>query len=267
MQNCQNLPALSSGPSQRRIHRATRMFGSESVSRILAFALYLLGSSRKALAEFVGVRADTVKSLVQRVFRDGLPALEDRRRKTSTFLPHGASPKTPYKILLDERDVVVRFDEARQIRLPRDNPVQCRTVLLSLLESKLVSLGEVAEAIGLSTERTRKLRKQLADGDVDALLDQRRGQLRDYRMTPEVKAELIQQYVLNLQTHAGTSSQQLSQELAKRCEIQVADRTIRQHVAMLGLGRIRKSLPELLAALKKTPEGDRAGQPEIGTGP
>lgn len=267
MLNNQNLPQLSPGSSQRRIDRATDILGAEVVSRILALAMYLLGAKRKALAEFLAIPLDTVKSLVQRVFSDGLPALEDRRRKASTFMPRTVEPEMRCKLFLEQEKVVVEFNEATRIEIPRRNPIQCRTVLMTMLESKLLGIGEVAKAIGLSMERVRKLGKKLYQSDVFALIDQRRGQLQDYRFTPEVKAELIQQFVLNLQTNVGTSSKQLSEGLEKRCQIKVAGRTIRQHGAKLGLGHIRRSLPKLLTALKKTPESDHGSQSAPGTDP
>lgn len=254
--NNQELPPLSPAASKRRMDQATRSLGAEVVSRILALALYLLGARRKELAEFLAVPLDTVKSLVQRVFSDGLPALEDRRRNASTFMSHTVEPETTCKLLLEQEKLVVELNEATRIEIPRRNPLQCRTVLMTMLEAKLLSIGEVAQAIGLSIERVRKLSKKLYQSDIFALIDQRRGQQQDYRLTPEVKAELIQQFVLNLQTNAGTSSKQLSEDLEKRCHIKVAGRTIRQHAAKLGLGQMRKSLPTLLTTLKKTPESD-----------
>lgn len=255
MSNCRDLPPLSSGSSRKRMERAASILGPEVVSRILAFALYLLGANRKALVEFLGMPVDTIKSLVQRMLRDGLPAFEDRRGRMSTFLPpHAVAPETPCTLLVEEESLVVQLDESKQIKLPRHNTVQCRTVLLTLLDSRLLGVEEVAQAIGLSTGRIEKLRRKLIDGDVHALVDQRRGQQREYRVPPEVKAELILQYVLNLETRASTSSQQLSEDLAERCRIQVAQRTVRHHVAKLGLRRIRKSLPELLAEAKKNSE-------------
>jgi len=251
--NNQELPPLSSVASQRRIDQANRILGAEVVSRILALALYLMGARRKTLAEFLAIPLDTVKSLVKRVFSAGLPGLEDRRRKASTFVPPVVEPEseTTCKLLMEQETLVVELNGATRMEIPRQNPVQCRTVLMTMLEAKLLSIGEVAQAIGLSVERVRKLSKKLHQSDVFALIDQRRGQQQDYRLTPEVKAELIQQFVLNLQTNAGTSSKQLSEDLEKRCQIKVAGRTIRQHAAKLGLGQMRRSLPKLLTALKK----------------
>jgi len=259
--NYQEPPPLSPAASRRRIDQATRILGAEVVDRILALALYLLGARRKAVAELLAIPLETVKSLVQRVFSDGLPALEDRRRKGSTFMPHieTVQPETTCKLLVEQDKLVVELNAARRIEIPRRNPIQCRTVLMTMLEANLLSLDEVAKAVGLSMERVRKLSKKLYRSDVAALIDQRRGQQQDYRLTPEVKAELIQQFVLNLQTNAGTSSTQLSEDLEKRCQIKVAGRTIRQHAAKLGLEQMRGSLPKLLTGLKKTPESDRGG--------
>lgn len=267
--NNQQLPALSSVASQRRIEQATRTLGAEVVSRMLAVALYLLGARRKALAEFLAIPLDTVKSLVQRVFTIGLPALEDRRRKASTFMPQLVETRqeTMCKLMVEPEKLVLEWNQSTRIEIPRRNHLQCRTVLMTLLEAGLLSIDEVARAIGLSIERVRKLSKKLYQSDVFALMDQRRGQQQDYRLTPEVKAELIQQFVLNLQTHAGTSSKQLSEDLEKRCQIKVAGRTIRQHAAKLGLGQMRKSLPRLLTALKKTPRSDHRNPSTPGSNP
>jgi len=264
MPNCQDLPPLSERASAQRLEHAQRVLGSQVVTRVLALAMYLLGANRKALAERFKMPLDTVKSLIQRTFQDGLPALEDRRRTHSTFKPHATEKEGPpsrFQLRLEDRHVIVEFDEARRLRIPRDHVEQCRAVLLTLLDAELVDLDEVASALGLSAERTRKLRAKLADDDVHAVFDQRRGQQRDYRMTPEVKAELIQQFMLNLQTHASTSSRQLSEDLEKRSEITVAERTVRQHMATLGLNSLRKSLPKLLQAIKKTPDDPGGGTP------
>ena len=259
MLNYQDIGQLSLRPSEERIDSASRILGSRVVARLLAFALYLLGARRRELADCVGMSRDTVKSVLQRVLQDGLPALEDRRRSCSTFRPAGATPTIEAKVLVNEESLTVRLAEGSQIEIPQANPIQSRTVLLTMLESKLLNVGQVADATGLSTERVRKLKKKLLEGDVHALIDRRVGQPRDYRVTPDVKAELIQQFVLNVQTNSGTSSERLGEDLKERCEIQLAPRTIRLHLAKLGLGRIRESLPELLGALKKTPGGDRTG--------
>jgi len=260
------LPELSSEFSRKRFESACKLLGTGVVTRILAFALYLLGANRTALAQYVGLPLDTLKSLLQRMLRDGLPALEDRRRKATTFLPHAPVPQPKPWLVIEEDALVVHLAPERKMTISRHNPIQCRAVLLTMLDAGVLGLEEVAAGIGLSSERTRKLKAKLLEDDLYALIDQRRGQQRDYRVTPEVKAEIIQQYVLNLQTNTGTSAEQLRDDLDQRCHIKLAPRTISLHVAKLGLQRIRGSLPELLATLKKTERGDREGEPPAGFG-
>lgn len=257
MLDCRDLPQLSYERSQKRLERATNVLGAKVVTRLLAFSLYLLGANRDALAGCLGIRLETLKSLVKRGFSDGLAALEDRRRSFSTFLPCQApAAELRPKVSLEPETLVVEFDEGTRMRVPLRNRIQCRTVLLTMAGSKLLSVDEVADGLGLSAERVRKLKTKLAQYDVvEALVDQRSGQQRDYRVTPEVKAELIQQYVVNLQTEGRTSSEKLKDDLNNRCNIEIASRTIRLHVAKLGLPLIRDSLPQLLSEVKKTSGG------------
>jgi hypothetical protein len=53
-------------------------------------------------------------------------------------------------------------------------------------------------------------------------------------------------------TGISTSSNAIASKLKERCSIELSDRSIRVHIAKLGLNNIRKSLPELLNTLKKT---------------
>ncbi len=261
MLDYRDLNRVSPDQCQRRIEAARDALGEGVLVRLLAFALFLLGANRRAISKGLGLPQPTLTSLTERVLRDGLPALEDRRCKSSTFLPHDPSGrKLEPKLLIEPEELVVQLDDEGRIALSRQDPILCRTVLLTMLESGLLAADEVAGALGLSSERVRQLRAKLIEGGVEALTDQRRGHQRDYTATPEVKAELIQQYVLNLQTGASTASQQIKNDLSERCNISLASRTVRQHVVKLGLRQIRHSLPELLARAKKTPDPASTGK-------
>lgn len=261
MLNYQDLPRLPSEQCRQRYETAKRVVGERVLVRLVAFVLFALGASRRSIAEELGLAKPTLTSLTQRVLRDGLPAFEDRRRRSSTFLqpaPHGSRLET--KLIAEPDRVVVAFNDEARVELSRDNPVQCRTVLLTMLEAGLLCTGEVAAALDLSTERVRQLRTTLIENDAGALVDQRRGRQQDLLVTPEVKAEVIQQFVLNLQTGVSTSSRQLAQDLSARCNVELAERTLRMHVSRLGLPQLRASMPRLLAAVKKTPEPADAGR-------
>ena len=234
--------------SQKRLAAATPILSARVTTHIITLALYFLGANLKALAEFVSVPLDTVKTLAKRTLRDGLPALEDRRRRTSTFLPLDETPRPlSCKLLFEKKSFIVEFDGVKRVELLRRNPTQCRVVLLTLLDAKLLDIGEVAQAIGLSRERTRKLRKELVEGGINAVLDKRQGQKKDTLFTPEVKSELVQQFVVNALTGWSTSGQAIQQ----RCGFEVSERSVRLHLDKLGLSTIKGSLLELLEDQKK----------------
>jgi hypothetical protein len=92
----------------------------------------------------------------------------------------------------------------------------------------------------------------MQEGDVYSLIDKRKGQTQEYRFTPEIKAELIQQVAANSITGKPTSSRVISEQIKQRCNLSLPDRSIRLHMDKLGLSRISKSLPELVQRLKKT---------------
>jgi repressor of nif and glnA expression len=83
-------------------------------------------------------------------------------------------------------------------------------------------------------------------------MDQRKGQKEDFIVTSSVKAEMIQQFAVDVITSGRTSSIAISEKLKERCGINVPDRTVRHHMSRLGLRSIKRSLPQLVAAVKKT---------------
>jgi predicted transcriptional regulator len=123
-----------------------------------------------------------------------------------------------------------------------------------MLNSGLLTNQQVAEAIGLTLQRTTALAQELMQSGAVSLLDRREGQKQEYRVTPAIKAELIQQFALDVITGEPASGASLSDQLKKRCEITISARTIRYHLGKLGLPRIKHSLPQLVAAVKKTSE-------------
>ena len=148
-------------------------------------------------------------------------------------------------------DGLGNFGDQQIIRIPSANTTQLKAVLLTLLENNLSTSTEVAQVLGYSSDHTVRLAHQLHQQDLACLLDKRQGQLVDYRMTPEIKRELIQQFVLDIVSAGRTSGRQIAAELDQRCQVQVSERTVRQQLTKLGLPYIKDSLPKLLSAVKK----------------
>ena len=96
------------------------------------------------------------------------------------------------------------------------------------------------------------LARRLSEESALSLVDRRQGQKQKYPVPAPVKAELVQQFALDIITSGQTSGSKISTELKDRCNISVPARTVRHHLAQMGLREIKQSLPQLLTALKKT---------------
>lgn len=244
---------FSAEKSEERIERALRVFGSRVLTRILAFALYLFGAKRKAVAALTGMPEESVKTTLRVLLRDGFPALRDRRCSDA---PAGSAVTVPLKPISARREgqcCVVDFGERREpLRLPLEHRVQVRTVLLSLMNAGLLTTRETASALGLCPAHSRELGKKLSrDGVVSALVDKRRGQIHDYRVGPEQKAEMIQQFAARAVTGHSTAGAVLADAVNEKTQSSLSDRTVRWHMSKLGLRHIRETLPALIDTLKK----------------
>ena len=131
--------------------------------------------------------------------------------------------------------------------------MQLKTTLLTLFNSGLLKNRLVAEVLEITPSYTAVLARRLDEQGGLSLLDQRQGQKQDYRVPEEAKAEVIQQFALDVITSGQTSGRTISAELKERCDISIPARTVRHHLARMGLGKIKKSLPQLVSAVKKTP--------------
>ncbi len=248
--NCENL-RFSQKLRDQRIFQAESLLGTNLVRKILGYAMFLLGAPRSTISSTLDMPEGTIRSLVLAMNRRGLSALEDQRVKTSSFKTPPPCVSTP---TLEEHDSYLRVNfgmGANVLDIPTSNVRQKRVILLTLLNNGLLKRAEVAAALSLSLDRTGKLARKLQQQDVDAISDQRRGQQHDYRFPPEVKAELIQQFVMDIVAHGKISGEQLSSHLDERCQLTLSPRSILHHVSALGLSSLKKSLPKHLSELKK----------------
>ena len=263
MSNCRiEVSALkfSVEKSESRFERATSVLGEKVVGRLLAFGLFLLGAERQAIASSLGLPLGTLLSLLTRVGRVGLPAFEDRRRKRSEFLPAVDTQVRVPSVRAEDGIIVIDLDVGQTLHVPSRDCLQARVVLLTLVNNKVLTSQLAAEGLGCTAAHVRTLCRELDEKGAEALLDKRRGQKRDYRITPEVKSELVSQAAAHALTGNSTSSAVITDSLNKRMGWQLAERTVRLHMQKLGLAQITESLPSLVESLKKTPQHSAEGR-------
>ena len=260
MIDCHNFK-FSNLYSKQRIILINKIIGEKTVRKIIAFTLYLLGASRNKIAESLGFSYDTFKSLTERIEQEGLSALLDRRAIHQYF------PKI--KTQTDQRiqRVTAGFQDnylyinlesgSNLLRMPADNSMQIKMILLTLFDNKLISRNTVSELLNFSSTHVQRLHQKLQNNDIGLFVDQRQGQQKNYIFNSEIQAEMVQQYIANLITGRSVSSQTLSENLKERCSLELSPRTIRHHLEKSGLTKIKKSLPVFLKSLKKTPQQNK----------
>jgi len=250
--SCQELK-FDTTLSNDRLNRALNIFSKAVIKRILCFALYLLGATRTSIAKQLEMPTESAKTLLKNIHHNGIPAFEDRRYSQSKFLPQTVpEPSLTISAKSDKKHLCLDFGiDQKKLKIPLCNKLQIRTILLTMLHSRLLTTKQIADLIGLSSAQTSVIVKALYENDVYGLIDQRQGQQKDYIFTPETKAEVIQQFSANAAVRKKTSSSALSEDIKARCGLDLSPRTIRFHIEKLGLSKIRKTLPEIITSIKK----------------
>ncbi len=240
--------------SQERITSALKVFRPGVLNKILTFSLYLLGAKRRSIADIAGVPEESVKTTVRVTLHDGFSALRDRRYSGLEGVPELCKAGLRLSARREDECCVVDFGvPEKKLRIPLTRRIEARTILLSLLNADLLTTAEVAAALGLSCSHCRELAEKLScDGVADALMDRRQGQKQDYLVGSEIKAEIIRQFAARVVTGQSAASDVLAGIIKTDSGVALSPRTVRWHMEKLGLGSIRKTLPELVHALKKT---------------
>jgi hypothetical protein len=246
---------FSSEKSQERINKILQIFPRKLLMHILAFALHLMGAKRKQIAALVGMSEGSVKTMLRLVSQDGFSALRDRRFSSASLATTVQSSPPQISACRDDTGWTVEFGgQESTLNIAVTHTVQARTILLSMLNANLLSAQQCASVLGMSAAHCRDLARKLTLRDVpDALIDKRVGQQSDYRVGPEQKAEIIQQLVARTITGHNTSSEILAEQVNELTGSKLSARTIRWHIHNLGLAGIKKTLPQWVEYLKKTP--------------
>lgn len=254
MINCQSL-SFSNHYAKKRMALANKIIGAKTVKNIIAVAFYFLGASRKAIAELMDIHYDTLKSFTQRVEEDGISTFFDRRFKNRPIPEVKVRPHKKSQASFHNGYLVIDLGaDSTSIKVPSKNTLLIKTILLTMVDNKILDKKRVAALLDYSPIYIQRLSRRLKINDINILLDDRQGQMQDYVFTPEAKAEVIQQFSANAAVRTKISSRALAEDIKTRCGLNLSPRTIRLHIEKLGLSKIRQTLPKLIESLKKTPK-------------
>ncbi|MCP4550785.1 MAG: helix-turn-helix domain-containing protein [Bacteroidetes bacterium] len=260
--NFQTEIVFSQAHSTKRIQKANKLLGEKAVNRIIALAMFFLGGKREHIGKFINMPIGTFYSFLNRFHSIGTMALTDQREKPAKQLIE-PSVETPasieagsthpgLEIVFGEKKHFLSIPQENKLVINPSNRLQYKMLILSFLNSGFLTVKEAGARLGISERHVRDIGKSLLENDVESLIDKRKGQQKDYIVTENVKAEIIQQYAANLVGGKSTAGNAIATQVNNACSTSLSERAIRQHISKLGLNKIKKSLPELLKSVKKS---------------
>lgn len=236
--HCPQLPADQSLPhGENRLEKAAQTLGKDVMKRLIIFVLYTLGFNRELIAKLFGYQVAGVKTLVDRILINGLEGFYDHR-KTNIV-----TEKTPSVVVADtEKHKEISISEA-VIVVPKDDILARKIISVTLAETGFLSNLEGAKILDYTPQAFGRLREKYRLKGSSGLIDQRQGQKSDYKVTPEIKAEILFQICTKVREDTTVSSEDISTAL-NECfpESKISPRTVRYHLNQLGFPHFRREL-------------------------
>lgn len=238
--DCPQLPADQSlALGQKRLARAAHALGQDVLVRLVIFVLYILGFQRSSLADLFGYEVSGVKALVDRVLDNKIEGFFDHRRSK----PAEGKPVS-----------ISRVGEFQEIRvldkvilIPDGDQLAKKIITVALAEAGMLSNQEGADTLGCTPQAFGRLRERYRQEGSAGLIDQRQGQKTDYKVTPEVKAELIFQICAAAAEGKPITSHDIWDALNKVFpEKRISPRTVRYYLNKLGISLIKDRLVGLV---------------------
>jgi hypothetical protein len=250
--DCRNL-SFSLDLSESRLNKVQFVFGEKVLKRIIVFSLYILGVRRTEISQTVKLPENTVRTMLKTISKNGVIALFNRRNK-----PLEITKSLDNKPSIRENIEISELHDRYQISINetdifilKKNKNQLKAIILTFAENGLISKTYAGELLNVSSSHVGYLINNITENDLFCLIDQRRGQQKDFVFTPEIKSELILQFAVNAATGKSTSSPVLAKDIEQRTSHELSQRSIRFHINSLGLKGKAAQLWELVG-LKKT---------------
>ncbi|MHA1875717.1 MAG: hypothetical protein ACTSUC_04650 [Promethearchaeota archaeon] len=241
--------------SKLRLDKAKKFFGEKVLVNILCLCLYLFGMKRNIIALILGISENTVRAKIRIFFMDGADSLHDRRERGGVENIKQQAPASNLRgnITVEKNAAVTIINLGETpLTIPNTNHLQIKVVLLTLVENKLITKSEGSRILNISSNHISHLCNNLTEKDITCLIDHRKGLQKEYKFTPEVKSELIEEFVVSSLMGRSISGRSIAEHLSKKMQVFVSERSARLHMQKLGINRIKKSLPERYNLEKKT---------------
>jgi hypothetical protein len=208
---------------------------------------------RIEIAQAVKLPENTVRTMLKTISRNGVASLLNRRKKRFEVMEDTVSKLSKKEnIEITERNDRYQISiNGTDIFILKSNRDQLKAMVLTFAENGLITKIYAGKILNISSSHVGYLINNVTENDLSCLIDQRKGQQKNFVFTPEIKSELIVQFAVNATTGRSTSSPVLAKDIEQRTSHELSPRSIRFHINSLGLKGKAAQLWELVG-LKKT---------------
>jgi transposase len=246
---------VSSLKQQTRIAVAEEVLGKRTVERLLAFSSYLLGYSRKDIAETFNYTVPGLSSLVQRVHNNGVeafmysqgPKQQPVLEKHNDDLTVSTQPKEIIASKIIDSSITIIIKKPTIVEVPFNSAnVSDQIFIMKCQQAGIFTIQQAADILNKTSNQVQNMKRKLKDpGGVAAVIDQRHGQKKFYKFSKAAQSELLYCFIEDLIENRSISSIRIHHKLINKLDIEITDRMIRNHLERLGLLQIKTNLVEL----------------------
>jgi transposase len=242
---------ISEIKQQTRISTAEAALGKRTVERLLAFSSYLFGFSRQDVAKTFNYTVPGLASMIQRVYQHGPESFTQvQGQKQKSFqkdIKVESELKNAIETKVIENVMNIKVNLPTTLAIPFDpsNPSD-QLFVLKCQQAGIFSIPQASDLLDKTSNQIQNMKRKLTrTGGVEAVLDQRQGQKKTYKFSPEAQSELLYYVVEDLVEHHSISSIRIHEKLTSSLKLEISDRMVRNHLEKLGLSRIKANLIEL----------------------
>jgi len=234
-----NFQSLNKG--QKRLDYAVESLGSDVVSRVMGFTLYILGYPYDYISKISGLSISGLKTLFQEINTNGVNRFQDKRKSEQSCLQNIDSDMSSVKY--HENDTYAAFTTTGNIslKIAKDDILSKKLLSLFFMDAGHLKQKEVAEIMNCRRLSVHQNYLKLKSRGAKGLADNR-GQKNDYKFNAEVKSEMLKKFISSVFDSEKPGKTNINRHLNETFLENYSERATALHLSKLGLTDIKNEL-------------------------
>ena len=193
--------------AQSRISQSNTYIGSDVTARMLRYSLYTLGFSYRFISKNLNISEAGLKTLVQEVHKKGIIRLLDKRKveissassdTTKQSIPEGIGRTIETSETGEYNEF--HFNAPLSIKLKKTDKLSKKVLTSILVNAGALKQIDAAKTLNCNRLAVNSNCKKFKAEGAEGLIDKRIGQRSDYKITSEVKYDIIKEYLSSVFT-------------------------------------------------------------------